>query len=160
SRYWAKIGIPILWRNPFKFCTKSGIKSLKEFIYTSFYLQNNSEMQNLFLFPYLSYIKEVNIFQIKNIFKDNHTQSYIFKLLFISSNIINHVIIDKEFKNFKVLNEYMKDHKIHLEVRFDSEEKIDDLKILEISDDKYKLDILFFDRLLITDTTKVTMRIL
>ncbi|CAG8443460.1 8372_t:CDS:1, partial [Scutellospora calospora] len=80
SKRWANIAIPILWENPFKYYENNKISSLrkvicyimdiKEYSYKEYFYKNEIPIKehSSILFPYLEYVKRINIYHIRQVF--------------------------------------------------------------------------------------------
>src|SRR5438105_2387371 len=100
SQYWARIAIPILWQNPFRHYNHDDekIKSLKRIICDKKISINFlKKIYPSTFFPYLEYIKVLDIHQIKKLFKEVkeiNIQSLVINNLLKFSDKINIIHID------------------------------------------------------------------
>ena len=153
SRTWARIGILILWQNPFKYCKKNNEKkdslrkvicfklnTQKDFFYNGeFPVKEHSSV----LFLYLFFVRKINIQQIEEVFNEKicNTDIIVYTvidLIFKSSNLIEKIhICSRSFYNILNLSEYMRNHEIYLSLhktysglqRFENIKNITRLKV-------------------------------
>jgi hypothetical protein len=188
SRIWCRIGIPILWRNPFKKYKNNNFDSLIKVIYQYLFAIEQRVFNKYFnkrfkttnhLFKYLKYVKIVNTYQIEQKFYINDIDDddidndidyriidIMIKTLFNSSNQINYIYLYNYFINNKMINKYMRDHKVYLSISgasniLNSFKNVDNLKGLTLSNKDlsniHNHDI-FFDRIFASSITNVTFK--
>ncbi|CAG8527545.1 10870_t:CDS:1 [Scutellospora calospora] len=149
SKRWASISIPILWQDPFKHYKNDKIDFLRKVVCHNLDIEeyfNKDEIPtkeySLLLFPYLEYVKNINIYHISKVFNmeicnEDLIVYIIINSLFISSKMIENICINTFFYNIEELNEYMKYHRVYLDLNLDylnlnELENLDNLKGLTL----------------------------